>query len=174
MPRQIDRIQGVELTTRQRLHDERGWFLPALTEGDPPLPWVLLNFSHSEPGALRGLHYQDPHPQNKFLMLLAGALQDIVADLRPDSPTYQCFAEYDLEASGPNQIFVPRGCAHGFLVVGDEPALVAYLGDAPYRPEAEKTLFWDDPAWKFPWRHGAPILSPKDRRPLDTLPPTDR
>lgn len=163
MERQTKSIHGVIPSTRTRIHDERGWFLPTLTENDPSHGWILQNISLSQPGTLRGLHYQDPFPQSKFLMLLEGTLQDIVADLRPDSPTYQRFAVYHLDAKAQNQLLVPKGCAHGFLVTSAGPALISYLTDAPYRPQAEKTLFWNDPEWNFPWSNPSPILSAKDQ-----------
>ncbi|MGJ8726260.1 MAG: dTDP-4-dehydrorhamnose 3,5-epimerase family protein [Roseibacillus sp.] len=163
MNRQTDSIQDVTISSRPKLQDERGWFLPALTGDDFKANWVLQNISHSNPGTLRGLHYQSPHAQSKFLILLEGSVQDIVADLRPDSPTYLHYAVYHLDASAQNQLFVPKGCAHGFLVTGHEPALISYLTDAPYHPESEKTLLWNDPDWNFPWLHSAPILSPKDQ-----------
>lgn len=163
MNRQTETIEGVMLTSKPRIPDDRGWFLPALTEDDPSASWVLHNLSRSRPGTLRGLHYQDPHPQNKFLVVIEGTLQDIVADLRPDSPTYQKFAVYQLDSRERNQLFIPAGCAHGFLVTGGKSALVSYLADAPYRPEAEKTLAWNDPGWNFPWQEDDPILSCKDR-----------
>lgn len=165
MNRQSETIHGVSVSASARICDERGWFLPALTEHDSGPEWVLQNFSRSEPGTLRGLHYQDPDPQGKFMVLLEGTLQDIVADLRPDSPTYHRFAVYDLDADKWNRIFVPKGCAHGFLVTSNHPALISYLTDAPYRPEAEKTLYWNDPKWNFPWQSSRPILSPKDQGP---------
>jgi len=165
MDRQTETIHGVILSSSAKIHDERGWLLPALTEHEPQSHWVLQNISRSHPGTLRGLHYQDPHPQSKFLVVLEGTLQDIIADLRPDSPTYQQFAIYSLESHAKNQIFIPKGCAHGFLVTGSETALVSYLADAPYHPEAEKTLAWNHPNWNFPWLHPHPILSLKDQGP---------
>ena len=163
MSRQVENVHGVTASSRDKIYDTRGWFLPALTHDDPGNNWILQNFSRSEPGTLRGLHYQNPHPQNKFLVLLEGTLQDIVADLRPDSPTYQKFAVYHLDADGRNQLFIPKGCAHGFLTTGKKPALVSYHADAPYSPGDEKTLAWNAPAWNFPWLHSNPILSEKDQ-----------
>ncbi len=172
MDRQTETIHGVILSARPKIHDERGWFLPALNEHDSRSSWVLQNISRSHPGTLRGLHYQDPFPQSKFLVLLEGTLQDIIADFRPDSPTYRQFAVYDLDARAQNQLFIPMGCAHGFLVTGSESALVSYLADAPYRPDAEKTLFWNHPDWNFPWLNPNPILSPKDQGPTPSDDPS--
>ena len=163
MHAQTENIHGVTLAAKPRIHDPRGWFLPAMGNEDPHPAWILQNISKSEPGVLRGLHYQDPNPQGKLLTLIEGNVQDIIADLRPDSPTFGKFAVYYLNADADNQLHIPKGCAHGFLVTGDKPALIAYLADAPYFPECEKTLAWNHPDWSFPWETDSPILSPKDR-----------
>lgn len=160
---QTDNIHGVTLTAKPKLHDSRGWFLPAMGNDDPHPHWILQNISRSEPGVLRGMHFQDPHPQAKLLTLIEGALQDIVADLRPDSPTFGKFAVYHLDADSQNQLHIPAGCAHGFLVTGETPALISYLADAPYRPDCEQTLAWNHPDWNFPWLTDTPILSAKDQ-----------
>lgn len=162
MHRQVEKIHGVTLSAKAMIHDQRGWFLPALDKNSPNEKWVLQNISLSQPGVLRGLHYQDPHPQSKLITLIQGQVQDIIADLRPDSPTYQKFAVHHLEAGAENQLHIPKGCAHGFLVTGSSPALLSYLTDAPYLPASEKTLPWNHPDWKFPWLTDSPILSPKD------------
>lgn len=163
MHSQVENIHGVTLATKPKIHDPRGWFLPALTHSDPHSNWILQNISHSQPGVLRGLHYQDPNPQCKLLTLLEGTLQDIIADLRPDSPTYQSYAVYQLDAEGENQLHIPQGCAHGFLVTSTIPALISYLADGPYLPTCEQTLLWNHPDWTFPWLTSSPILSPNDR-----------
>lgn len=163
MHSQVENIHGVTIAAKRRIHDPRGWFLPAMGNDGPHSVWVLQNISRSHPGVLRGLHYQDPHPQSKLLTVIEGTVQDIVADLRPGSPTYGKYAVYHLDADGENQLHIPKGCAHGFLVTGDRPALITYLADAAYHPECEKTLAWNDPDWDFPWQTDSPILSQKDR-----------
>ncbi|MGJ8642278.1 MAG: dTDP-4-dehydrorhamnose 3,5-epimerase family protein [Luteolibacter sp.] len=163
MHSQVENIHGVTLTTKPKIYDARGWFLPAMGNDDPQQQWILQNISQSLPGVLRGMHYQDPHPQAKLLTLIEGSLQDIVADLRPDSPTHGKFAVYQLDADEKNQLHIPKGCAHGFLVTGTKPALISYLADAPYHPESEKTLAWNHPDWNFPWLTDSPILSQKDQ-----------
>ena len=163
MHSQIENIHGVTIAAKPKRHDQRGWFLPAIGNDDPHPDWILQNISQSEPGVLRGMHYQDPHPQSKLLTVIEGTLQDIVADLRPDSPTYGKYAVYHLAADGKNQLHIPKGCAHGFLVTGDSPALISYLADSPYLPESEKTLPWNHPDWNFPWLTDSPILSQKDQ-----------
>lgn len=162
---EVENIHGVVPATKPKIHDARGWFLPAMGNEGPHSGWILQNISLSQPGVLRGLHYQEPNPQSKLLTLLEGAVQDIVADLRPDSPTYGKYAVYHLDSGGENQLFIPKGCAHGFLVTGDGPALISYLADAPYLPACEKTLLWNHPEWNFPWLTDSPVLSEKDQDP---------
>ncbi|MFK7850778.1 MAG: dTDP-4-dehydrorhamnose 3,5-epimerase family protein [Akkermansiaceae bacterium] len=163
MHEQVENIHGVIISVRPRIKDSRGWFLPAMGNDDPEQSWILQNISRSEPGVLRGLHFQDPCPQAKLLTLFEGQVQDIVADLRPDSPTKGNFAVYHLDADGRNQLRIPKGCAHGFLVTGNDSALISYLADAPYLPEHEKTLAWNHPDWSFPWLTDSPVLSQKDQ-----------
>ena len=163
MHRKVEHIHGVTIAAKLKIHDTRGWFLPAMDNDDPHPGWILQNISRSQPGVLRGLHYQDPHPQSKLLTVIEGTVQDIIADLRPDSPTYRKYAVYHLDAHGKNQLLIPKGCAHGFLVTSENPALVSYLADAPYLPECENTLRWNHPDWKFPWLTDTPVLSQKDQ-----------
>lgn len=163
MHSQVENIHGVTIAAKPRLHDPRGWFIPAVGNGDAHPGWILQNISRSQPGVLRGLHYQDPNAQAKLLTVIEGTLQDIVADLRIDSPTFGKYAVYHLDADGQNQLHIPKGCAHGFLVTGSSSALITYLADAPYLPECEKTLAWNHSEWNFPWQTDSPILSQKDR-----------
>lgn len=163
MHSQVENIHGVTLAAKSKIHDQRGWFLPAMGNDDPHPNWILQNISLSEPGVLRGMHYQYPHPQSKLLTVIEGTVQDIVADLRPDSPSFGKYSVYLLDADGENQLHIPRGCAHGFLVTGDRPALISYLADAPYLPASEKTLVWNHPDWNFPWLTDSPVLSQKDQ-----------
>ncbi|QTN32472.1 dTDP-4-dehydrorhamnose 3,5-epimerase family protein [Akkermansiaceae bacterium] len=165
MHSQAENIHGVIIAAKPRIHDTRGWFLPAMGNDGAHPGWILQNISQSQPGVLRGLHYQEPHPQAKLLTLIEGTVQDIVADLRPDSPTFGRYSVYHLDAAGINQLHIPKGCAHGFLVTGESPALISYLADAPYLPECENTLAWNHPDWGFPWLTDSPILSDKDQAP---------
>ena len=157
-------ISGVWTNSAPFFQDSRGWLCPAMTNTTPikNINWVLQNISRSKHNVLRGLHYQTTNPQSKFITLIEGEIQDIIADLRPDSPTYGQFSCYDLSAKKENQIFIPKGCAHGFLVTSEEDALISYLADDVYTPEAEKTLLWNHPDWNFPWKNSSPILSEKD------------
>ena len=148
--------------------DDRGSFRALLQDNDPELrdrheAWVLQNVSISKPGTLRGLHYQDPTWQAKLLTVLEGSIQDVAVDLRPESPDYGQWISFELEAGRLDQVFIPRGFAHGFLVTGSQPASVVYLADAPYRPEDEKVLAWNDPKLAIDWLEEPKCLNDRDQ-----------
>ena len=120
--------------------------------------------SHNESaGTLRGMHYQDsPYEQSKLVSCSQGAVLDVLVDLRRGSSTHLAWEAIELREDDGLSLFIPRGCAHGFLTL--EPAsTVAYLLDGEYRPESSRVLRWDDPAVGITWPCLTPILSDKDR-----------
>jgi len=120
--------------------------------------------SHNESaGTLRGMHYQaSPHEQSKLVTCSRGAVLDVIVDLRCGSGTRFNWEAIELREGDGLSLFIPRGCAHGFLTL--EPAsTVAYLLDGEYRPEHGRVLRWDDPAVGINWPCSSPILSDKDR-----------
>ncbi len=148
------------------IHDERGYFMPALGSHDSIMPkfdndWMLHNIAYSHHGVLRGMHFQQPNYQAKLITLISGEIQDVIIDLRENSETYMQWDSFILNEVGMNQIYVPRGFAHGFLVTG-EHALISYLADAPYRPSEEKIIPWDDPKLNIDWVDNPLVLSPND------------
>ena len=112
---------------------------------------------------LRGLHYQAPPAEEaKLVRCLRGAAHDVALDLRAGSPTYgRCFATV-LSAEARNAVFIPRGCAHGFLTLVDDTVL-EYMIDTPYAPDLARGLRWDDPAFGIAWPATPAVISPKDR-----------
>ncbi len=162
MSRQVSRMAGVELNRPVRHGDERGWFSELWRRGGSELDAACqLNMSFSGAGVLRGMHLQKRHPQGKLLWVLQGEILDVVVDLRPASATFGRWWQTVLSADG-TQLRVPRGCAHGFLVLS-ESALVQYLVDQPYLPEDELTLRYDDPDIAIEWPVEHPVVSEKDR-----------
>ncbi len=149
--------------------DDRGLFVErwradqAADLGLPP--FVQLNHSRSGRGTLRGLHFQaPPHAQGKLVGVVRGSVFDVVVDLRRGSPTFGRWAGATLDDETHDLLWVPRGFAHGFLVLS-EVADVLYQVDAGYAPQAEGGVAWDDPALAIQWplaRGEAPVLSPKD------------
>lgn len=112
---------------------------------------------------LRGLHWQaEPHPEQKLVRCVAGAVWDVAVDLRPDSATYLCWHGQELSATNGLALFLPRGVAHGFLTLTDL-ALVDYLIDQPHTPEAARGARWNDPAFAISWPHAPALMSDRDQ-----------
>ena len=113
-------------------------------------------------GTLRGLHLQrPPHEEAKLVRCLAGAVFDVVVDLRPGSPTHLSWAGVELSAEQRNAIFVPKGIAHGFLTLVDACEL-EYLISTPYDADAAAGVRWDDPALDIEWPFAPVVLSERD------------
>lgn len=163
-------IDGVVLITPPVFTDDRGWFSETFT---PALedtlglgrPFIQDNQAFSRyAGTLRGLHLQRaPHGQSKLVMVLAGAIRDVVVDLRPGSATFCRHVSVDLTADRPQWLLVPAGCLHGYVTKA-EATRVQYRVDAPYVPSAERAVRWDDADLAIDWGIEASRarLSPKD------------
>lgn len=152
--------------------DERGFFLEIFhagkyAEGGVDAVFVQDNHSRSGRGALRGLHLQEKSPQGKLVRVSAGAVWDVVVDVRKDSPHFGKWVACELNAENFHQIWAPPGVAHGFFVLS-ESADVEYKCTALYAPDDEVTIAWDDPDLAIDWRTGGaePLLSNKDRAGL--------
>ena len=159
-------LPGVLLIETRRFDDKRGWFLESWNaaryrEAGVDLSFVQDNVSFSRKGVLRGLHFQDPHPQGKLVWVVQGEVWDVAVDVRRGSPTFGRWLGHTLSANNARQLFIPEGFAHGFVVLS-ETALVCYKCTAPYRPEAERTLRWDDPDVGIEWPISDPVVSEKD------------
>jgi len=150
--------------------DPRGFFLESwnretFRESGLDLDFVQDNHSRSSRGVLRGLHYQvGDAAQGKLVWVTSGEVFDVIVDLRRSSPTFGHWDGYALTAERHERLWVPPGCAHGFLVVS-EFADFHYKVTAPYEAAAERSLRWDDATLQICWplpETGIPILSPKD------------
>ncbi|MGB5326401.1 MAG: dTDP-4-dehydrorhamnose 3,5-epimerase, partial [Pseudomonadales bacterium] len=127
------------------------------------LDFVQDNFSSSQKGVLRGLHYQLKTPQAKLVTVFYGSVFDVVVDLRRSSKNFGKWLGVELSAENGRQLFVPRGFAHGFLVTSETVGFF-YKCDAFYDPEDEHTILWNDPSVGINWPlQGSPELSAKDR-----------
>ena len=171
-------IAGLCLVTPALHGDERGYFMETYNVRDMAQAgiealFVQDNQSRSRKGVLRGLHYQKQHPQAKLVRVISGEVFDVAVDLRPGSATYGHWHGEVLSAENRHQMFIPRGFAHGFLVLSDT-AEFCYKCDELYHPEDEGGLAWDDPTIGVRWPAvDAPLLiSAKDRAnpPLDAVP----
>jgi len=111
---------------------------------------------------LRGLHYQEPHAQGKLVMVMEGAVYDVVVDIRKGSPTFGRWYGADLSSDNLLQLYVPPGCTHGFCVTS-EAATFLYKCTDFYSPKDEHGIIWNDPALGIAWSVSQPILSAKDQ-----------
>ena len=146
--------------------DDRGTFRELYNEGryqeaGLDVRFVQDNLSRSSRHVLRGLHLQHPRGQGKLVTVLEGAVYDVAVDVRRGSPTYGRWAGVTLTGENAQQLWIPPGFAHGFLVLGDE-AYFSYKCTELYSPASELTVRWDDPALGIEWPVAEPILSPKD------------
>ena len=148
-------IEGVKIVDVKSFGDRRGYFMetykrPDFVAGGIDAEFVQDNQSSSMRGVLRGLHFQINHPQAKLVRVVRGTVFDVAVDLRPGSATYGKWEGVVLSAENRRQFFVPRGFAHGFLVLSDE-AEFCYKCDDVYHPNDEGGLMWDDPAIGIEW-----------------------
>ena len=159
-------LPAVLLFEPKVFRDERGTFRELYNEERYAATgldarFVQDNLSRSARGVLRGLHLQHPRPQGKLVTVLAGAVFDVAVDVRRGSPTFGRWTGYTLTAESAQQLWVPPGFAHGFLVL-EEDTLFSYKCTDVYSPAHELTVRWDDPAIGVRWPGDAPRLSPKD------------
>jgi dTDP-4-dehydrorhamnose 3,5-epimerase len=160
-------LPGVVLVEPRVSRDDRGFFLETYHrekyhEGGITAPFVQDNHSRSTRNTLRGLHAQQPNPQGKLVRCVAGEIWDVAVDIRRDSPTFKRWVGAILSAENFRQLWIPPGFAHGFCVLS-EIAEVEYKCTAPYSPEDELSLAWNDPDLDVAWPlEGAPLLSRKD------------
>ena len=166
-------IEGVLVIEPKVFGDERGYFMETYNKADFHKAGITCEFvqdnqSKSRKGVLRGLHFQKQFPQSKLVRVTKGEVYDVAVDLRKDSPTYGKYVGVILSAEKKNMFFIPRGFAHGFLVLSDE-AEFTYKCDEFYHPEDEAGIRWDDPSIAIEWPEiGIPFsLSEKDKnRPV--------
>ena len=159
-------IEGVFVIEPKVYGDERGYFMETYSEAEFEeaglnYKFVQDNQSSSRKGVLRGLHFQKSHPQAKLVRVLSGEVFDVAVDLRAGSPTYGKWVGELLSAENKRQLMIPRGFAHGFLVVS-EAAEFAYKCDDFYHPEDEGGIMYDSAGIDWPKIDGELILSEKD------------
>lgn len=172
-------IEGVWIIEPRRFGDSRGYFmetfkLAEFREHIGDITFVQDNESFSTRGVLRGLHLQQGESaQAKLVRVSRGVVLDVAVDLRDGSPTFGRHVAVELSADNGRQLFIPRGFAHGFVVLSDE-AQFQYKVDNVYAPQSEMTLRYDDPTVAVDWRLAASELhlSEKDLKgcPLADIP----
>lgn len=164
-------IPDVKIVVPKVFGDARGYFFESwnaekYVEAGIDCSWVQDNESKSRFGVLRGLHYQAaPYTQAKLVRAIHGAVLDVAVDIRKGSPTFGKYVAVELSAENKYQLFVPRGFAHGFVVLSEE-AVFAYKCDNKYMPSHERGIAFNDPVLGIDWRVGLDkyLLSEKDTK----------
>ncbi len=161
-------IDGVLIIEPTLYGDHRGYFMETYKESDFREAGINCTFmqdnqSKSRKGVLRGLHFQKTHPQAKLVRVIRGEVYDVAVDLREKSPTFGKYVGVVLSEENKRQFFIPRGFAHGFLVLSDEAEFV-YKCDDLYHPEDEGGLLYCDESVGIDWpqKEGL-LLSDKDK-----------
>lgn len=155
-------IKGVYVIEPRVFKDDRGYFFEAWKEAEfqehiGPVDFIQDNESKSAYGVLRGLHYQKgDFSQAKLVRVIKGMVLDVAVDIRRSSPTFGQHVMVELSDANKRQFFIPRGFAHGFLVLSDE-AIFTYKVDNVYAPQAEAGIRWNDPELGIQWP-----IDPKD------------
>ena len=161
-------IPGVMVVDAGAQADERGGFgrtydEAAFAAAELPTRWPQCNTSwNARRGTLRGIHYQAaPWPDPKLVRCTAGRVFDVAVDLRPDSPAFRRWIGVELSAARRNAIFVPAGCAHGFLTLEDGSEVFYMMGEA-YMPALARGARWNDPAFGISWPFPPAIVNERD------------
>ena len=164
-------IEGVKIIEPQVFGDSRGWFIEQYNAERYKAAGIVADFvqdneSLSSQGVIRGLHWQaGEHAQAKLVRVIRGAVWDVAVDIRKGSPTYGRHVSAVLSAENRLQLYIPRGFAHGFIVLEDD-TLFSYKCDNLYCPQADRGMLFSDPALAIEWPDiGVPLkLSEKDQR----------
>jgi dTDP-4-dehydrorhamnose 3,5-epimerase len=162
-------VSGAFVIEQERHADERGWFARTWCRQELEehglecaLAQCSASFTHRR-GTMRGLHYQvPPFAEAKLVRCTRGALFDVAVDLRPGSASFGHWTGVELTAASGRMLYVPRGCAHGFMTL-EHATEVAYHISAPYSPPHARGLRWNDPLVRVEWPAAIEVISPRDR-----------
>jgi len=162
-------LAGVVVVEMQLLCDERGFFARSWCEREfsehslnPKLVQCSISFN-KERGTLRGVHHQAaPNPEAKLVRCTRGSLYDVALDLRPDSVTYLKWTAAELTAENHRALYIPEGCAHGFLTLEDHTEVLYQMSEF-YHPDAARGVRWNDPAFGIEWPGKVEVISERDR-----------
>ncbi|NND71965.1 MAG: dTDP-4-dehydrorhamnose 3,5-epimerase [Rhodothermales bacterium] len=169
-------IDGAYRILSNRFEDERGHFARVWCHEEfgkagiaADMVQSSLSFNRRR-GTLRGMHYQNsPHRENKLVRCIRGQIYDVVLDLRRDSPTYLQYDGVHLTAESPEAVFVPAGCAHGFITETDDSEIL-YMMDEFYHRESAAGVRWDDPAFGISWPRKIEVINERDATYPDYVP----
>jgi dTDP-4-dehydrorhamnose 3,5-epimerase len=163
------KLTDVFIIEPEKIEDERGFFARAWCErefaryGRSPR-WVQCNISfNKKKGTLRGLHYQAaPCEEAKLIRCTRGEIYDVIVDLRRDSETFMQWLAVELTAENHKMVFIPTGCAHGFLTLDDNTEVFYQMAEF-YAPEYARGVRWNDPAFGIQWPAEVRVISERDR-----------
>ncbi|HBK71948.1 MAG TPA: dTDP-4-dehydrorhamnose 3,5-epimerase [Flavobacteriaceae bacterium] len=160
-------IEDLLIITPNVFTDKRGYFLESYNkkkhEALLNIDFVQDNESLSQKNVLRGLHFQKPpHAQAKLVRVIKGAVLDVVVDIRNNSETYGKYYKQILSEENKTQLYVPKGFAHGFLVL-EENTIFSYKCSNYYNKESEGAILWNDSTLDIDWNVDQPIISEKDK-----------
>ncbi len=161
-------IEGLFEIEPQIYGDHRGYFFESFREDDfrkevDNVSFVQDNQSFSQPGVLRGIHFQiGKYAQGKLVRVISGKVLDVAVDLRPESKTFGKWHSVLLDGEKQNMFYVPPGFGHGIYVI--EEAIFSYKCTNYYHKESERSILWDDPTLNIKWNSSAPKLSEKDTK----------
>ena len=161
-------IKGVFIIEPKVFKDARGYFMEAWKQAEfdkhvGPTMFIQDNESKSSFGVLRGLHYQKGDAsQAKLVRVIKGKVLDVAVDIRKSSPTFGKHVMVELSEDNKRQFFIPRGFAHGFLVLSDE-AIFTYKVDNPYAPQCDAGIRWNDPDLGIEWPIDPEIVQTSDK-----------
>jgi dTDP-4-dehydrorhamnose 3,5-epimerase len=162
-------LRGLKIVQLDIWKDSRGFFmerfhLDKFKDAGLPNDFVQDNHSRSAPKILRGLHFQMNPAQGKLVGALRGKIWDVAVDIRPDSPTFGKSFGIELSDDNGTLLWMPVGFAHGFCVLGSEPADVLYKVTAPYNPKTEAGIRWNDVDFAIRWPINDPVVSERDHK----------
>lgn len=161
-------LEGLCVVELKIFGDSRGFFVERFNQKNYeaaglPRNFVQDNHSRSAPKVLRGLHYQVEPAQGKLVGVARGSIWDIAVDIRKNSPTFGKSFGIELSDMNGRLLWVPPGFAHGFCVLGEEPADVFYKVTEFYSPQTEGGILWDDPELNIKWPISQPVISKRDQ-----------
>lgn len=169
-------LPGAFLVRPEPIEDHRGFFARIWCDREAEkaglgVRWVQSSVSYNRrKGTLRGMHWQaPPHDEVKLVRCIAGAIHDVIIDLRPESPTWRRHLAVELSAGNRQMLYVPEGFAHGFETLEDH-TVVEYRMSEFYEPDSARGLRWDDPAFGIRWPLDDPIITDRDRTYPDFQP----
>jgi dTDP-4-dehydrorhamnose 3,5-epimerase len=169
-------VAGVVVIEHDLAEDERGFFARTYCEDDFARAGIAMRprqinlSSNLHAFTLRGLHFQAaPHGESKVVQCVRGRIFDVAVDLRSNSPSYRRWFGIELAPDLRRMVFIPEGCAHGFLTL-EAASDVFYLMGHPFVPKAGRGVRWNDPAFDIDWPAQPRIISPRDRSYPDFAP----